>query len=722
MILNQTHLSIIYLIVNFLTIYNVHSKRLDGNDEFSSNEADEFKVYSRSSSRWKIHTYFKDNDDDYQNANFNNRVNFNRKRISVPGQNHTNPSGKFSTPEECARPCEANTQPLTCYYHWTFEYYHTLGGACELCQPTTNTSIYSDCQCIEADGVDLSGIIVANRMYPGPAIQICLGDLVVVDVKNMVPGNEITIHWHGIYQKNWQHYDGVPYLTQCPIPEATTFRYQWRAQNIGSHFWHAHTGLHKAQGLDGAIIIRQPRQDDPNQKLYDVDGLDTIVFLSDVLHRSPVDHFPGTTYKNVGQVPDNFLINGKGQWTDPVTGNITTTPLAVFNVQQGLRYRFRIINAFSLGCPAHLIIQNHNLTIISVDGEDVRPQLVTTVTTFSAERVDVILNANQSIGTYWIQLRGLSGCSNHNVQQLAILRYMGSDLSTPYANRPVHTPGLPRGVIFNEVNHVCDDDSDNMICIKDLQSSEPVHEKILKRKSDVQVFLAFSFYVYDNEDLFKPNTYQRFVVPKPHMSLTATVNNISYINPSSPLISQLDDVPQDQICNSTNLPARCLNMTICPCTHVVHVPLDAVVDIILIDADPIGISHPFHLHGFGYHVMGQGLLSNVNLSEANKKIALELDRKAYPRTNNRPPTKDTLAIASGGYTIVRFIADNPGWWFYHCHFLSHLYNGMGLIFRVGEQEDLPPTPENFPRCGNYVPEVNTSTPKPRKKLKQYQNI
>lgn len=31
---------------------------------------------------------------------------------------------------------------------------------------------------------------------------------------------------------------------------------------------------------------------------------------------------------------------------------------------------------------------------------------------------------------------------------------------------------------------------------------------------------------------------------------------------------------------------------------------------------------------------------------------------------------------------------------------------MGLIFKVGEHEDFPPTPDNFPKCGSWLPPVD----------------
>lgn len=32
-----------------------------------------------------------------------------------------------------------------------------------------------------------------------------------------------------------------------------------------------------------------------------------------------------------------------------------------------------------------------------------------------------------------------------------------------------------------------------------------------------------------------------------------------------------------------------------------------------------------------------------------------------------PPLKDTVTIPAGGYTVIRFYAENPGFWLLHCH-------------------------------------------------------
>lgn len=99
-----------------------------------------------------------------------------------------------------------------------------MNRACQVCTPNATNPIWSHCQCVLADGVE-RGVLTANRMIPGPSIQVCEGDKVVVDVENHLEGMEVTLHWHGIWQRGSQYYDGVPFVTQCPIQQGNTFRY-----------------------------------------------------------------------------------------------------------------------------------------------------------------------------------------------------------------------------------------------------------------------------------------------------------------------------------------------------------------------------------------------------------------------------------------------------------------------------------------------------------------
>lgn len=73
------------------------------------------------------------------------------------------------------------------------------------------------------------------------------------------------------------------------------------------------------------------------------------------------------------------------------------------------------------------------------------------------------------------------------------------------------------------------------------------------------------------------------------------------------------------------------------------------------------LSHPFHLHGYSFNVIGIGRSPDQNVKKINLKHALDLDRRGLlHRRFSLPPAKDTIAVPNNGYVILRFRADNPG--------------------------------------------------------------
>lgn len=72
---------------------------------------------------------------------------------------------------------------------------------------------------------------------------------------------------------------------------------------------------------------------------------------------------------------------------------------------------------------------------------------------FPGERYDFILHTNRSIGSYWIQVRGMGACALNGVQQIAILRYNGAS-SLPQLQSPSYYTGLPQGVVSISLNFI----------------------------------------------------------------------------------------------------------------------------------------------------------------------------------------------------------------------------------------------------------------------------
>lgn len=65
------------------------------------------------------------------------------------------------------------------------------------------------------------------------------------------------------------------------------------------------------------------------------------------------------------------------------------------------------------------------------------------------ERYDFVINADQPVGAYWVQLRGLGECGIKRVQQLAILRYARGPYQ-PVAAAPTYDVGIPQGVVSSK--------------------------------------------------------------------------------------------------------------------------------------------------------------------------------------------------------------------------------------------------------------------------------
>ncbi|CAG9114631.1 unnamed protein product [Plutella xylostella] len=265
--------------------------------------------------------------------------------------------------------------------------------------------------------------------------------------------------------------------------------------------------------------------------------------------------------------------------------------------------------------------------------------------------------------------------------------------------------------VLNPLDAICNVERNDAVCVSNLKSSKPIDKAILQERPDVKIFLPFRFHFYKPQELFKENTYKNYLVGGMGGDhVLSLVDEISYVAPPSPPLSQMSELDPDLFCNGDNRPASC--GVDCRCVHMIDVPLNSIVEIVLVDeVQSPNLSHPFHLHGTTYNVIGMGRSPDKNIKKINLKHALDLDRKGLlNRQYNLPPHKDTIAVPNNGYVVIRLKADNPGYWLFHCHFIFHIVIGMNLILHIGTQHDLPPVPQDFPRCGNHLPPITPLAP------------
>jgi len=89
--------------------------------------------------------------------------------------------------------------------------------------------------------------------------------------------------------------------------------------------------------------------------------------------------------------PAAILINGLGRYPGG-----PDVPLSVITVEQGKRYRFRLIN---MACRLHILfsITNHNLIIIEANGQTMLLLVVNEIPIYPGRQYLFILEANQPV-------------------------------------------------------------------------------------------------------------------------------------------------------------------------------------------------------------------------------------------------------------------------------------------------------------------------------------
>jgi hypothetical protein len=94
--------------------------------------------------------------------------------------------------------------------------------------------------------------LTVNGSIPAPTLTFREGDLARIHVTNST-NVDSSIHWHGLLLPN--RMDGVPFVTFPPIRPGETFHYEFRIRQHGTYWYHSHTALQEQKGLYGAFVI-----------------------------------------------------------------------------------------------------------------------------------------------------------------------------------------------------------------------------------------------------------------------------------------------------------------------------------------------------------------------------------------------------------------------------------------------------------------------------------
>jgi FtsP/CotA-like multicopper oxidase with cupredoxin domain len=192
-----------------------------------------------------------------------------------------------------------------------------------------------------------------NGAFPGPVLRARQGERLRVRLVNRLP-QETTIHWHGIRLPNAM--DGVPHLTQPPVPAGGEFLYEFDLPDAGTYWYHPHFGSPEqlGRGLYGALVVEER-----TPPAFD---RDLVWALSDLRldreARVTADFNAPFDASHAGRLGNTVLVNGR-------------VPDA-FALDAGERVRLRIVNAANARI-FRLNFEGHAPRVIALDGHPVAP-------------------------------------------------------------------------------------------------------------------------------------------------------------------------------------------------------------------------------------------------------------------------------------------------------------------------------------------------------------
>ncbi|XP_009120727.1 L-ascorbate oxidase-like [Brassica rapa] len=502
------------------------------------------------------------------------------------------------------------------------------------------------------------GVVIAiNGAFPGPTIYANAGDTVIIHVKNKLSTENVVIHWHGIRQNGTPWSDGAAGVTQCPINPGETFTYKFTVDKAGTHFYHGHYGMQRSAGLYGMMVVRSPKE------TLQYDG-EFNLLLSDWWHLSSTLQELSLSSKPMRWIgePQSLLINGRGQFDCSQAGYFNEGGLKECNftkddpcapttlrVEPNKVYRLRIASTTSLA-SLNLAVEGHQLEVVEADGNYVAPFTVDDIDIYSGETYSVLLRTHNPSPPrkYWISV-GVRGRKPNTPQALTMLHYAGASESERLPFPPRETP---RWDDFNRSKNF----SKKIFAAK---GYPPPPEK-----SNAQLFLLNTQNLMEGYTKWAINNLSLSVPATPYIGSIRYGLPLEYLKFPGPEIIENYDINHPPVNPNTTVSSGIYNLT-----------MGMVVDVILQNSNvlkgEISEVHPWHLHGHDFWVLGYG----------EGKFQPGVDDKRYNLTN--APLRNTVALYPYGWTALRFVTDNPGVWFFHCHIEPHLHMGMGVVFAEG---------------------------------------
>ena len=593
--------------------------------------------------------------------------------------------------------------------------------------------------------------IGVNGLIPGPTLIVHYNQTVIIDVKNSLISEGLSIHWHGMHQMNTPWMDGIAHISQCPINPGSTFRYMFKAKPTGTMWYHSHVGVQRTEGMYGALIVKETEstmenatlllkdqlgiegpftlEDNPEEHTLSMLDWQEDALAIDLKQRYNNAYFPGVP---VGELPgmsprfkiprasDGSEVSRLPYWSGIINGRgkneripyrrsrLSTFRVDYSDLNNPRYYRFRLIGAQNRFIY-RFSIAGHRLIVLGTDGYLTSPLRVDYIFIHTGERYDFLLEAKKRWDSfhenYLIRAETLDGNNQHTAE--AILSYADE---TPTSNDYEH-------ITMHSFHRCYLRRCEALNC--PFQSYEESDMEFTDCIPVTNLSLLFETPEEELPSSDQPVSEHLFNFGANGEGGTRSINGRNFLSPHGSLQTQPGQEQKEKICELGNV--DCLSPPQqCYCTQIHNLTVgyrDTVQFVFSVIGQGGQSAHPVHLHGHSFHVAGifypQSDETNPDDSvSTNPHITCQNNSRCTDPmwTNNGPEVtitrwtirKDTVIVPPGGYVVIRFLADNPAYWFMHCHIEPHLLDGMAVV--INEHYDLhnpPPTELGQLQCGNF---------------------
>ena len=575
--------------------------------------------------------------------------------------------------------------------HWRIQG-HTLmplAGALALllslaCAATTNVAPDVSVTLVISRGAASPDCIVnqnallVNGSFTGPVVTAWAGASLALTIVNRADA-DVSIHLHGLLQRASPAADGVARISSVPVPPGATGTFVTRigADEMGTYYYHAHSGGLLEVSLYGALIV----QSEAERSALALAGLDydeeRVLVLGDHwrdfneeaviagLVTAPVFSFPPP--------PTAFLTNGRTIASPSLaSANVSNCTFETVHVAANRTYRIRLIAA-TAQAALNFRIASHALTLIEADGTlldgAVTVDAASGIELSSGQRYSVLLRTNKVSGDFVMQSTG-RWRGGYPSNGLAVLRY-DSDTRATDANQ-VFASAASLGPLPAEAPFW------RFPALRPLITSA-IPWSAPPSAADTAIT------VRGRQIAWGPNkTQKRWTGAQPHnSSLPSIMPGASALGNSPTLLQYAIDSSDDSVFASFPAAARPFVFR-----------LGTVVDVVLqntVALDGVCEAHPFHLHGHKFWIVdwGTGDAADASSFNSSARASQPLSRDTvtlYPTSVGANSGVRGVPGTACGWVRLRFVADNAGAWLLHCHLGFHMEMGMSLSLVVGSDE------------------------------------